>query len=405
MSNQYEVRKKEIEKKLRQINEIFKNESEKSDLKIKIKELKKEVLSTLDSSEFIKFIDEDEIELLYGGIKVSYAQYKYVVKRLMEKYIRSEINQNEDHLFVDKLIKYMSKGNLIDEWARQWDKKNEQRKKLVDDGLHPEMIKRIEKEMVELRNRIWVELNKKITDDFSKKKNSYLSLDEIRDIVTDIIVNSALNKDSKSAYTVEKSDSVKKSNSFYGYFIKLFNWRIKGSKNKKSYEEISFDIPLGEDSNESLRDFIEDESVNIEQEIITKDHFEQFPRIITELTKALGNHKKKDVFYTIFTFNTVDETEKEKRLPSKIITGLYIRNNSLVFPMMVLGVVVYLKDGRIADYIDMFSVIEKALKENINLKQRQILLSKYMGISRQTFSSYDNTYKEIQQLFYKKDLI
>lgn len=418
MSNNFEVWKNKIEAKLEHIRKVS-TQTSGTAWREELKLLTEEVLDLLTESGFVQEVSEDIdgiktdlISIPSIGVKLRDEQYRLRLDRVIKKHI-SEADGKKS--FTDRLTEYFSRSYLIDEWAFEWYQKNVQRKQLVNNGGEPEKLKQLDREMGDLRNRIWLKLNETLLPVFLNKASSKLKEEDINDKLVDVLTGSVLKPDSKAAYDHSKSDSL------YGYVYYKMSLEIKSlylpyededlqqdvdpskgqakKKSKKKRKIDSLDRLTGKKWDKSLYEYIEDDSVKVEDEAVNKvGLYQTFPRLITELSKALTKHKKKDIFYTLFTFNTVDETEAEKNMIENMITDVYIENNDLVFPMMVLGLIVFLKAGKEDDYVDMLTLISKDLKRGINLNQRQCLLGKYINVSRQTIGKYDEEYRKLRKL-------
>lgn len=302
----------------------------------------------------------------------------------------------------------LSSVDLIDIKAVEWWEEAE--KLRATDAEDSISRSRIEHRMESLRSQIAAELMLKVYPFFRRKMGVYA--EAANDVFIELIYKSLLNIESKSAYDPRKGSS------FYAYFKKMLELRKNDAYPKKrSSKEQSKPNEKEQSTWENYRKSRGNEAEKLtlelwggghskENEIICKiDFLKNFRRLIMEMGKALNNEKKSRCLLTLFTFHTIKETEDEKSSADRFITRLYIAENVFVFPMMLIDFVVFLKDGVQEDYRDMHDIIEKDLKSGINLRQKQDLISSFLGATRQTIGKYERFYEDLAKKLWKQVMI
>lgn len=159
--------------------------------------------------------------------------------------------------------------------------------------------------------------------------------------------------------------------------------------------------------------------ISVEDEIIDK---ESAYRIFEALFKILQVHvfrditdaeeirraenildKKQSIYQSILSYNIIKDIEKAKLVKRGNI-DIYLKNKQRIYNIIRKTLVVFLKEGNLEDFYDLYQIIIANIREGINLEKMQYNLSEYFyqsgitkgkKITRQTVSKRIEEFNEL----------
>jgi len=179
--------------------------------------------------------------------------------------------------------------------------------------------------------------------------------------------------------------------SFISAFKFLLNMRMKSfmEKLRSNEKKPSLDDKIGDEEDMSLIDTIAG-SDNVEEEVVRKSL--SVGKVLCEYEKMAKKqsqeHKNEDIYLrTFFTFYTAEAVKTDS-----FVADVACKYNDSIFPYMDIKLFEYLMVGNFRTMLD---VIQNKLRDTINLKQRQKIISHYTGVSRETIVEHNKRYNKL----------
>ena len=283
--------------------------------------------------------------------------------------------------------------------------------------------KEIEDKLKRLMDGIWLKviehhgINIDKTNDMIKINSKKLKIQH--DKLTDIL-SIALNPKSEKCYDFEKN------NSFNAYIATLLKYK-KAETNKKQIRNDNelLNYHNIEDNENTYINSVKKVG-SIEESFIDKESgyriFEALLKIfrgnmyigkndekdILEAEAALD--KKMSIYQSILSYNIIRDMESKKTIGIdagyNIDMDLYLKNEHRIYSIIRKTLVVFLKEGRLEDFYDLYSIIIANIRQEIKLEQMQENLRQYFYesgitegkiITRQTVSKYIQKSMELKK--------
>lgn len=388
-----------------------------------------EIKDILLSEEFVIGPLEDEIlgevyEFIYfknEGVPERYpcdlykSKLDYILK-INKKGVAAYEHKKNKKTFMDYLYFCLKSMKDIDIAAREWSK-------LQKIYIRDTENKEIEDKLKHIMDVLWLKvveqhgINIYKTDETASNMSEELKLchDNLNDILS-----IALNPKSEKCYDFEKN------NSFNAYIVTLLKYK-KAETNKKQIRndnELSNYHNIEDNENTYINSVKKVGS--IEESFIDKESgyriFEALLKIfrgnmhigkndekdILEAEAALD--KKMSIYQSILSYNIIRDMESKKTIGVdagyNTDMDLYLKNEHRIYSIIRKTLVVFLKEGRLEDFYDLYSIIIANIRQEIKLEQMQENLRQYFYesgitegkiISRQTVSKYIQKSMELKK--------